>query len=134
MDLLLYISIIDHEKAFDSVNRETLWKIQRGVKNCYEGIGLQCNRWTVAKSFSVKTTVRQGCLLFPFLFLIAFDWIIKTCTTQRRNGIHAMDDQDFTDDLALLSHTQQHTQDNTVHLGATHLLIRKPQHSEKSSN
>ena len=41
----------------------------------------------LSESFEVKTGVRQGCLLSPFLFLLAIDWIMKTTTTGRNNGI-----------------------------------------------
>ena len=37
----------------------------------------------------------------PFLFLLVIDWIMKTCTKQRRNGILStqLEDLNFADDL-----------------------------------
>ena len=69
-------------------------------------------------TFQVRTGVRQGCLMSPFLFLLAIDWIMRTSTEGRRNGIQwslwgQLDDLDFADDLALLSHAQQQMQDKT---------------------
>ena len=69
-------------------------------------------------TFQVKTGVRQGCLLSPFMFLVAIDWIMKTTTKNRRNGIQwtlwsQLDDLYFADDLALLSHSHGHMQDKT---------------------
>ena len=69
-------------------------------------------------SFQVKTGVRQGCLLSPFMFLVAIDWIMKTTTKNRRNGIQwtlwsQLDDLDFADDLALLSHSHEQMQEKT---------------------
>ena len=69
-------------------------------------------------SFQVKTGVRQGCILSPFMFLVAIDWIMKTTTKNRRNGIQwtlwsQLDDLDFADDLALLSHSHEQMQEKT---------------------
>ena len=62
--------------------------------------------------------MRQGCLLKPFLSLLVIDWVLKTSTAQRRNGIQwthwtQLDDLDFADDLALLSNTQRQMQEKT---------------------
>ena len=61
--------------------------------------------------FQVQTGVRQGCLSSPFLFLLAIDWVLKTPTGQEEYGIQwtastRLDDLDFADDLAILSHSQ----------------------------
>ena len=73
----------------------------------------------LSESFEVKTGVRQGCLLSPFLFLMVIDWIMKITTTGRNNGIQwtlwtQLDDLDFADDLALLSHNHSQMQDKTT--------------------
>ena len=78
----------------------------------------------LSESFEVKTRVRQGCLLSPFLFLLVIDWIMKTTTTGMNNGIQwtlwtQLDDLDFADDLALLSHSHSQMQDKTTLLGTT---------------
>ncbi|VDO75741.1 unnamed protein product [Schistosoma margrebowiei] len=68
----LYINFIDYEKAFDSVDRPTLWKLLRhyGVPQKIVNIiqcsydGLNCkivHGGQLTKSFEVKTGVRQGC-------------------------------------------------------------------------
>nr|KAG5692954.1 hypothetical protein BaRGS_031532 [Batillaria attramentaria] len=131
----LYINFIDYEKAFDSVDREALWKLLRhyGVPGKIISL-IQCtyqdmscriaHAGQLSESFEVKTGVRQGCLLSPFLFLLVIDWIMKTTTAGRKNGIQwtlwtQLDDLDFADDLALLSHSHSQMQDKTTRLEAT---------------
>ena len=131
----LYTNFIDYEKAFGSVDRETMWKPLRhyGVPKKIISL-IQCtfqdmsckiaHADQLSESFEVKTGVRQGCLLLPFLFLLVIDWIMKTTTTGRNNGIQwtlwtQLDDLDFADDLALLSHNHSQMQDKTTLLEAT---------------
>ena len=125
----LYINFIDYEKAFDGLDRQTLWKLLQHygvpakfvnlIRNQYEGMTCRVvHGGQLTPSFNVLTGVRQGCLLSPFLFLLAIDWLMKTSTEEKRNGIQwtlmeQLDELDFADDLALLSHTQQQMQDKT---------------------
>ena len=56
---------------------------------------------------------------FTVLFLLVIDWITKTTTTGRNNGIQwtlwtQLDDLDFDDDLALLSYNHSQMQDKTI--------------------
>ena len=100
------------------MDRTTLWKLLRHygvltkivniIKNSYEGMTCKVvHGGKLTNGFQVMTGVRQGCLLSPFLFLLLIDWIMKTATTRRRNGIQwtpwtQLDDLDFADDLAIL--------------------------------
>ena len=131
----LYINFIDYEKAFDSVDRETLWKLLRHygipekiitlIQSSYQGMSCKVlHAGQLSESFEVKTGVRQGCLLSPFMFLLVIDWIMKTTTSGRKNGIQwnlwtQLDDLDFADDLALLSHNHNQMQDKTTTLATT---------------
>nr|KAG5701564.1 hypothetical protein BaRGS_024814 [Batillaria attramentaria] len=131
----LYINFIDYEKAFDSVDREALWKLLRHygvpgkiislIRCTYQDMSCRiAHAGQLSESFEVKTGVRQGCLLSPFLFLLVIDWIMKTTTAGRKNGIQwtlwtQLDDLDFADDLALLSHSHSQMQDKTTRLEAT---------------
>ncbi|VDO85448.1 unnamed protein product [Schistosoma curassoni] len=70
-------------------------------------------------AFQARIGVRQGCLLSSFLFLLVVDWIMKTSTSEGKHGIqwtakNQLDDLDFADDLALLSHTHEQMQTKTV--------------------
>ena len=128
----LYVNFIDYEKAFDSVDRNSLWKLMRHygvpgkivslIRKSYEGMSCRVvHGQHLTERFQVRTGVRQGCLLSPFLFLLAIDWIMKETTSLGRNGIRWMlmgsrtqlNDLDFADDLALLSSTRQQMQAKT---------------------
>ena len=65
----LYINFVDYEKAFDSVDRETLWKVLRHyevpkklvnmIKNSYEGMSCRViHEGQLTKNFEVRTGVR----------------------------------------------------------------------------
>ncbi|VDP05730.1 unnamed protein product, partial [Schistosoma curassoni] len=118
----LYINFIDYEKAFDSVDRTTLWsflrhygvleKIVNIIRNSYDGLNCEIVH-------GGKTGVRQGCLLPPFLFLLVIDWIMKTSTSGEKHGIQwtakmQLDDLGLADDPALLLHMQQQMQEKTT--------------------
>ena len=60
-------------------------------------------------------------MLSPFLFILAIDWIMKTETIGKRDGIQwkmltQLDDLDFADDLALMYHSHRQMQDKTTYL------------------
>ena len=144
----LYVNFIDYEKAFDSVDRTTLWKLMRHygippkitnlIKNSYEGLTCRVvHSGKLTDQFEVKTGVRQGCLLSPFLFLLAIDWVMKSATSGRRNGIQwtlhrQLNDLDFADDLALLSHNQRQMQEKTSVVAETSASIGLNIHTGKS--
>ena len=131
----LYFSFIDYEKAFDGVDRDTMWKLLKhyGVPKKIISLirctsqDMSCrtaHACQLSKSFEVKTEVRQGCLLSPFFFLLVIDWIMKTTTTGGNNGIQwtlwtQLDNLDLADDLALLSHNHSQMQDKTTLLETT---------------
>ena len=73
-------------------------------------------------AFHVRTGVRQGCLLSPFLFLLAIDWMIKQSTSHTKKKKWNTIDIPITTgrpavcrtlELALLFHTQQEMQEKT---------------------
>ena len=107
----LYFSFIDYWKAFDSVDRETMWKLLRHyrvpektnslIRCTYQDMSCRtAHAGQLSESLEVKTGVRHGCLLSPFLFLLVIDWIMKITTTGRNNGTQwtlwtQLDDLDF---------------------------------------
>ena len=125
----LYINFIDFEKAFDSVHHATLWDILRSYGFPAKIINILSsmyanNRCCVRHGgghsdwFQVKSGVRQGCVISPLLFNIVMDWVMKRATADKPRGItwknfSQLEDEDFADDLALLSHAQKDMQEKT---------------------
>ena len=67
-------------------------------------------------------------MLLPFLFTLVVDGIMRISKEGKRNGIQwtlwsQLDDLDFADDLALLSHSHAHMQNKTTCLEATSAKI-----------
>ena len=124
----LYNNFVDFQKAFDSINRRTLWCILRGygipkeivelIKSFYNNFA--CSVWHSNIWFEVKTGVRQGYVM-SLLFNRGIDWVMRKTTEDAPRGIRwnitsTLEDLDFADDLALLSHTHHQLQEKTNRL------------------
>ncbi|XP_052280867.1 uncharacterized protein LOC127878381 [Dreissena polymorpha] len=95
---LLYVNFIDYERALDSVDWESLWillrhygvpgKITNIIRMSYEEMTCRIiHGRQLMSALEVRTSVRQGCLHSPFLFLLAIDWVVKTSMEQKQKGI-----------------------------------------------
>src|SRR6185295_15905866 len=84
----LYMCFIDLRKAYDSVNRDLLWRVMREygvsekivriVNSLYENTRAQVRvNGSLSEFLSLKTGVKQGCVLSPLLFNIFLDWVVK---------------------------------------------------------
>lgn len=76
---------------------------------------------TNTTSFLVESGVCQGCVMSALLFNLAIDWVMRKTTEDKARGIRwtlysNIEDLDFADDLALLSHTHTHLQEKTDRL------------------
>ena len=114
---ILYICFIDYEKAFDSVHRETLWRIMssysfppklvRMVQAMNKGSkcavidGGGNTGW-----FDIKSGVRQGCIMLGFLFLLVTDWVMKKTLSEENTGIRGRFTENL-DDLVISGHFQR---------------------------
>ncbi|KAL9965666.1 hypothetical protein ACROYT_G029503 [Oculina patagonica] len=93
----LYANFIELEKAFDSIHRDSLWKILRHygiaikagklvnvIKMLYNDCKSQviCNT-VLTDTFNVTTGVKQGCILSPFLFFLGINRTMRQVTEQK---------------------------------------------------
>ena len=94
----LYMAFIDLAKAFDSVDRPTLWKILSRI-GCSEKyikiVRLLHDNMSASvlidgeatESFEVKTGVKQGCVIAPTLFSIFISAVLYLVTERLPRGI-----------------------------------------------
>ena len=71
--------------------------------------------------FVVHTSVRQGCVMSTLLFNLVVDSIMRLTTEDQIRGVRwtpftYLEDLDYADELALLSHTHTHIQEKTQRL------------------
>ena len=107
----LYMVSVDFKKAFDSINRDMLWKIL-----CYDGVPSKTIKMiqVLYEGFQARvmhegtmTVVRQGCLLSPLLFLVVVDWVTRQAYGENKTEIQLsmlskLEDLGFADDLVFL--------------------------------
>jgi len=128
----LYVNFVDFTKTFDSIHRHSLWKILRAygipsqlteiMKSLYDNFTGCVGDGDIL--FEVHTGVRQGCVMSTLLFNLVVDWIMRRTAENQIKGIRRtpfsyLEDLDYADDLALLSHTHTHIQEKTQRLKGT---------------
>ena len=144
----LYINYIDFQKAFDSIHHPSLWRILEAYGFPPKMINIMqdmyadnqcCVRHEGQHSdwFHVKTGVRQGCVISPTLFLVVIDWVMRKATSDRATGLvwgltARLEDCDFADDIALLSHTQKDMQEKTLKVDQAASSVGLKIHPDKS--
>lgn len=93
----LYVCFVGVERAFDSVDRESVWKILlhyripekmvNTIKMRYSDFSCQVIHDSRLWRISCHTEARQGCLLSPLLFLDVLDLTSKTAYANSGKGI-----------------------------------------------
>ena len=111
------------------MHRESLWCILWAygipqqiidiIKSFYNNFTCRVDNSEI--SFEVKSGVRQGCAMSAMLYNMTIDWLKRRTTEDQSWGIRltlfsTLEDLDFADDLALVSHTNQHMQEKTTRL------------------
>jgi hypothetical protein len=119
----LYQLFIDYEKAFDSIDRESLWvelhnigvpaKIVSFIHASYENFSCRVlHDGCTSEPFQTLSGVRQSCLLSPLLFLIVMDGVVRRATDGKTTRIvwdplkpsARLESLDYADDKCELSH------------------------------
>ncbi|KAI8490935.1 hypothetical protein Bbelb_313540 [Branchiostoma belcheri] len=154
----LFMAFIDLTKAFDSLNREALWKILKrfGCPDKFITIlrllhdqmtaKVLCNG-SETESFTIKTGVKQGCILAPTIFdiyLLAVLTLIKDrlppgvtiryrydgsiFNLRRLNAVTKVQrvvahDLQYADDCKLVAHQAQHLQDTLDLFNSAYKLL-----------
>nr|VZI28997.1 unnamed protein product [Spirometra erinaceieuropaei] len=122
----LYSTFVDLTKAFDTVNREGLWKIMQKfgcperftqmVRQLHDSMMARVtDNGAVSEAFAVTNGVKQGCLLAPTLFSLMFSAMLMDAHRDERSGIRIA----YRTDGHLLNQRRMHFQSrvstSTVH-------------------
>jgi hypothetical protein len=119
-NLPTYVAFVDFAAAFDSVDRDSLWKIMSScgvpdkllaiIKAMYTHTSSTVRIGaSTSAAFDLTTGVRQGGVLSPFLFNFVIDWILNGALCDFGYGVsmpgspEIYADLDFADDVALLA-------------------------------
>ncbi|BHF58986.1 hypothetical protein SprV_0100194100 [Sparganum proliferum] len=122
----LYSTFVDLTKAFDTVNREGLWKILQKfgcperftqmVRQLHDGMMARVtDNGAVSEAFAVTNGVKQGCVLAPTLFSLMFSVMLMDAYRDDRPRIRIA----YRTDGHLLNQRRMHFQSRvsttTVH-------------------
>ena len=94
----LFMAFVDLTKAFDTVNREGLWKIMAkfGCPHTFINVVRQFHDGMMAKvldngdeskAFAVTNGVKQGCVLAPTLFSMVLSAMLMNAYSDSQDGI-----------------------------------------------
>ena len=114
------MTFVDFKKAFNSINRDTMWQILRHygvpekivniIKCSYDGsTSAVLIDGILRQEFLITTGVLQRVTLAPFLFIVVLDYVLQS--TEATTGLQThpdklLPDLDFADDIVLLGMIQ----------------------------
>jgi len=122
----LFMCFIDFQKAFDSINHETLWiaMIELGFPSHIVNLIANLYRKQKAKvrvagvysaNFSVKKGVRQGCVISPYLFNIVAEMVMREALEGYERGVliggRCITNLRYADDIILLASSEKELQE-----------------------
>nr|VZI09470.1 unnamed protein product [Spirometra erinaceieuropaei] len=125
----LYSTFVDLTKAFDTVNREGLWKIMQKfgcperftqmVRQLHDGMMARVtDNGAVSEAFAVTNGVKQDCVLAPTLFSLMFSAMLTDAYRDDRPGIRIA----YRTDGHLLNHRRMNFQ-SRVSTATIHKLL-----------
>nr|VZI10075.1 unnamed protein product [Spirometra erinaceieuropaei] len=125
----LYSTFVDLTKAFDTVNREGVWKIMHKfgcperfnqmVRQLHNGMMARVtDNGAVSEAFAVTNGVKQGCVLAPTLFSLMFSVMLMDAYRDEHPGIRIA----YRTDGHLLNHRRMNFQ-SRVSTATVHELL-----------
>jgi hypothetical protein len=117
-----YVAFIDYQKAFDSVDRESLWLVLKKIKTSTKMLRMlqgiygsvqACVKWgsDVSEFFDCPLGVKQGCMLSPLIFSLLITEVADAVTKKGKHGFQFLPGLQeiflllFADDICLISTT-----------------------------
>ena len=147
--LPLIATFIDFQKAFDSIDRETMWKILRSygipekIVNAIAAIYSNTKSRvrigeSLSEAFNITTGVLQGDPLAPFLFIIVLDYILKQ--TDPSHGIKrhlsgldtCLPDLDFADDIVTFDSSETNAGEHLKNIQETAAKVGRKINRDKT--
>ena len=118
----LYTAFVDFKKAFDTVDRDALWKVLEmyGMKGRMLNLikGMYSSVWYCVKhngqctgTFECNRGLKQGCKTSPIIFSLLISYVAKMVIRNGKHGVQLMPDfvdiylLMFADDVVLISDT-----------------------------